>query len=71
MSEHEKIKNIDNTENLDGKLKAGKTKEKREFTILYGKNYSDSRVWCDYKCSRVTLFLPLFLLEQKGYLYFW
>jgi len=61
MSEHAKIKN---TENLHEKPEAKKVTEERECT-MGRKNYSDSRMCCDYKCSRVTPFLSPFLLEKS------
>jgi len=64
MSEHAKIRTTENTKDLHGKPEAEKTTEEREFTISR-KNYSGNRVCCDYKCSRVTLFLP-FLFGKKG-----
>ena len=44
-----------------------KITKKREFTISR-KNYSGSRVCCDYKRSRVKLFVISFLLEKKEYI---
>jgi len=64
MSEHAKIRNTDNTEDLRKNSEAEKTTEEREFTIIR-KNYNGSRVCCDYKCSRITLFLPPSCWKRK------
>ena len=69
MSEHAKIINTDNTEDLREKSEAGKTTEERDFTVSR-KSYNSSRMYCDYMCSRVTLSPPPFFLKKKGYLYF-
>ena len=43
-----------------------KTTKERKFTIIK-RNYS--RVCCDYKCSRATLFFSLFLVREKRDIY--
>ena len=47
LSEHVEITNIDNTKDLRRKPEAGKITEEREFTTIR-RNYSSSRVCCDY-----------------------
>jgi len=56
MSEHARIKSTDNTEDLRENPKQEKSQSSE--SSLFKKNYTGSILYCDYKCSRVTLVLP-------------
>jgi len=65
LSEHAEITKRDNTEDLREKSKAEKTTNEQKFTI----NYTNSRVYCDYKCSRLSFFLPILIGEEGIFIF--